>query len=92
MSDAAILASITTASVVLGIWAALGWRISAREIRRIRGYSDYWREQAMAYAIELDRILEQRSETTRKGNLTRAAQRRALRDATTQQLRGEKAA
>jgi hypothetical protein len=63
MNVTPILAAITATSTVFGIAAAIGWRnaLALRddalsELRRVKGWSDFFQEKGAQAAIELQKI------------------------------------
>jgi hypothetical protein len=85
MNVTPILAAITATSTALGIAAAIGWRnaLTLRddalsELRRVKGWSDFFQEKGAQAAIELQKIKAERSRRGRHARACRADQEKAL--------------
>jgi hypothetical protein len=89
MLDTLICGAITWTACIVGIAAALGWRRSLREQRRLKKWADAWRKDAANYALELHRIRESRRRVGKTGRASQLAIAEARKAQTTAQLRAE---
>jgi hypothetical protein len=69
---------ITYTAAILGIAACIGWLRALREQCRLNMWARHWKSRAFDVEDQLRRIERKRSETTRRGNLTKAANLRTL--------------